>query len=118
MYASLIAAGVSQLYDLYKGVTGGSTATDTAFKPPPADDSSSPSGTKATGAVNSTGTSGGGLNDALHKLFTDLQSGSSTSGVAGSTASNPFGGLAASLLSYSKSQSLGAASTSSTSLTA
>lgn len=163
MYASLISAGVSQLYDLYKSVTDSSGTSGASFKPPPPDDSSGTSDSSSTGPVNSTSTSGGGLSDALHKLFTDLQSGSAstatstdaTDTVAGdlqsvfkqlkgagehghhkagppagsdsastsgtkdlSSAANPFGGLAASLLSYSKSQSLGAASSTSTSLTA
>jgi len=144
MYASLISAGASQLYDLYKSVTASRSST-----PDPSPDASTPA-PASTGAVNGPSGSGASLSSALQKLFVDLQAGTSstaspadpTSTVAndpqtvshglkasghhhghhpaGPPAANdgsaPSGNLASSLLAYTKSQSLGA--TSSAGLTA
>lgn len=160
MYASLIGAGVSQLYDLYKSATAKSGGTDTSSTPTTSTDA-----TSATSAVKPTASTGASFSDAVQKLLVDLQAGSATSSTAPGTAasadptntvagdlqsvfkasgkahgghghhhasappasadgtsptraSNPFQGLASSLLAYAKNQNLGVAATSSTALTA
>lgn len=132
MYASLISAGASQLYDLYKNVTGSSSnsATNTSFDP-------SSSTISSSGASGTTaGRSGSSFSSALQKLFVDLQAGTTAaatstgpaSAIAGDLPSvskdsrasgahgHPFQGSAPSLLAYAKTHSLTASAP--TSLTA
>lgn len=170
MYASLVSAGASALYDLYKSATDStktsSTSSTTAAFPSTSSGSTSATGStdaSTIGAVGSTSTSGSRFSDALQKLFTDLQASTtastdqtstvandlqslskglksggnhghhhgpaptddsqsastdskSTGTTSSSSASNPFQGLASSLVAYTKTQNLGAAT--STSLTA
>lgn len=84
MYASLVTAGASALYDLYKSATSKTGSTDAASSTA-SDQSSATSSTDAStiGAVGSTSTSGSKFSDALNKLFTDIQS--STTGTANAT---------------------------------
>lgn len=84
MYASLVTAGASALYDLYKSATSKTGSTDAASSTA-SDQSSATSSTDASsiGAVGGTSTSGSKFSDALNKLFTDIQS--STTGGANAT---------------------------------
>lgn len=162
MYASLIGAGVSQLFDLYKSATAKSGSTDTSSTPTSASATSAVTAASATSAVKPTASTGASFSDAVQKLLVDLQAGGATSNTAAAsadptntvagdlqsvfkaggkahgghghhhasappasadatsptTASNPFQGLASSLLAYAKNQNLGVAATSSTALTA
>lgn len=87
MYASLVTAGASALYDLYKSATSKTGSTDAASSSTASDQSSAATDAGTIGAAGSTSTSGSKFSDALNKLFTDLQSSAtgatSTSTVAG-----------------------------------
>lgn len=83
MYASLIGAGVSQLYDLFRSQTpssAASTPSSGTTPPSPAPASASASTTTGTGRV-------GALSSDLNTLFLDLQSGGATA--TSSSAADP-----------------------------
>lgn len=81
MYASLIGAGASQLYDLLRSQTKSSDPTTSSSGATPASGSTS-STTTGTGAT-------GALSSDLNSLLLDLQSGGTTSTATASSAADP-----------------------------
>ncbi len=135
MYASLISAGASTLYDLYKSATSSSKSSATSSVDPT---STGTADTDGTSQVKPTG-SGSSFSSAIQKLLVDFQAGTSASGASTTSASDPhslstglktgghhaatasssaspFQNLATSLSAYAKTQNLSASA--STSLTA
>ncbi len=76
MYASLIGAGISQLYDLFKSQTSAQPNAKTSAQSSVAADVETPSSPSASSATTGTGAPAGFSTD-LNKLLIDLQSGSS-----------------------------------------
>ncbi len=85
MYASLVGAGVSKLYDLLQSATSSSTSSsDSSFSVP---------STSSSSATPTTSTSSGSLSSDLNQLFLDLQA-SKGNAVAGTVASTATSGSA------------------------
>ncbi len=85
MYASLISAGASTLFDLVKSATSSSSATaaNTAAPAFPDDASTTiPTTTKAN-PVNAAGDTGSKVSDAVRNLFVDLQAGTDAAAPTG-----------------------------------
>ena len=91
MYASLITAGASALYDLYKSATSKAGSTDAASSSTASDQSAATTASSVS-AAGSTSTSGSKFSDALNKLFTDIQA-STTGAASTNTVANDLHGL-------------------------